>query len=78
MVKLGSKVTDSITGYSGVALCRIEYMNGCIRYEVQSPTLFEGKVVQSEFFDEQRLTETPEAKAGGPPTTRNPPRSTVF
>lgn len=78
MIKLGSTVKDSITGYTGVALCRIEYMNGCIRYEVQSQTLFEGRVSQSEFFDEQRLTATPEATAGGPPTTRNPPRSTVF
>lgn len=74
MVKLGSMVTDSITGFSGVAIGRCEYLYGCVRVQVQSCDLKEGKVIDTEWFDEQRLGEF-EAKSGGPqsaPPSRDP------
>lgn len=33
-IKLGDKVKDTITGFIGVAVARIEYINGCIQYNV--------------------------------------------
>ncbi len=33
-IELGSKVKCKITGYEGVAIARIEFINGCIQYEI--------------------------------------------
>lgn len=35
MIKLGRKVRDKITGMEGIAISRIEYLNGCVQYAVQ-------------------------------------------
>ena len=79
MIKLGSKVKDEVTGFEGTAAARIEYLNGCIRYEVIPKVDKDGKYVDSIFFDVQRLvvlegdkapdeTEQPKKKrsVGGP------------
>lgn len=69
-VALGSMVTDSITGFSGIVVARIEYLNGCIQYEVQPKALHEGKPVATKWLDEQRLAEKQpdkdKARPGGP------------
>ena len=64
---MGSTVTDSITGFSGVVIARCEYLNGCLQYEVQPQALHEGKPVEAKWLDEQRLTEgCDERQPGGP------------
>lgn len=73
-IKLGTIVTDSITGFTGVAMMRAEYLNGCVRIEVQPKALHEGKPIESQFFDEQRLNPNSEVKTGGP-QGKQPPRS---
>lgn len=35
-VELGAKVRDTVSGFVGVATCRYEYMNGCVRFEVSA------------------------------------------
>lgn len=54
-VELGSIVTDSITGFSGVAVSRTEYLQGCARIVVQPKELRDGKPVDSIAFDELQL-----------------------
>jgi len=54
MVQLGDKVTDSITGFSGVAVVRAEYLDKHVRVCVESTELKDGKPV-AEWFDEERL-----------------------
>lgn len=49
-IKLGSKVKDPITGYEGVAYCKITYLQGCDRIGIQAV-----KVQQ-----ENKLPEVPE------------------
>ena len=71
MVKLGSKVKDSISGFKGTVTARAEYLYGCVRCGV------EGKDKPGEmiWIDEQRLEETSAAKSGGSqsiPTSRDP------
>lgn len=66
MIKLGTRVRDSITGFSGVAMARTEYLNGCARVGVQAAQLHDGKPVDPQWFDEQQLTEDSPATAGGP------------
>lgn len=33
-IKLGDKVRDKITGVTGIATSRTEFLNGCIQYEI--------------------------------------------
>ena len=67
-VKLGSKVTDSITGFTGIATARTEYMNGCVRVGIEAPLGADGKLLEVEWFDEQRVGEST-ATTGGPGPT---------
>ena len=68
-VKLGTTVTDSITGVTGTAVARVEYLNGCLSICVQPKELKDGKPVEGTWVDEQQLTSESEAKAGGPGPT---------
>jgi hypothetical protein len=65
-VKLGQQVTDRYNGFTGIVMGRTEYINGCVRYLVESPTLTEKGEAVTRWVDEQRLTEMPAATAGGP------------
>lgn len=56
MIKLGDKVKDSITGYTGIATARTEWLFGCVRWCVQPQTVNkEGKVDDGLMFDEPQL-----------------------
>lgn len=66
MVKMGSKVTDSITGFNGIVTGRAEYLYGCVRLLVEPKGLHDGKPIESFWFDEQRLDVASTAKTGGP------------
>jgi hypothetical protein len=55
MIELGSKVKDSITGFSGIATGRAEYLHGCARVLVEPQELKDGKPVESQWLDEPRL-----------------------
>lgn len=78
MIKLGSVVRDNLTGFTGVATGRAEYLYGCTRVLIEPKELKEGKPMDSVWFDEQRIEtiqgERPfgfhssesSAKSGGP------------
>lgn len=72
-VDLGDVVRDVITGLSGVAIARTEWMNGCSRVYVQPKELKDGVPVESTTFDESDLVievksevAPKRAKTGGP------------
>ena len=76
-IKLGDKVKDSITGFEGLATAITTWANGCVRVEVTSAELHDGKPIEGQWFDEQRLTEEPVATSGGSrsaPPSRDPTR----
>jgi len=52
---LGDQLRDKITGFTGIATGRTEWLNGCIRYALQSEKLKDGAVQSSEHFDEEQL-----------------------
>ncbi len=54
-IKLGVKVRDRVSGFEGIAGSRVEYINGCIRYELIPKVDKDGKHVGSCYFDEARL-----------------------
>lgn len=57
MIKLGSKVKDPVTGFTGTAVARTEYAWGCVSVGVCSNELHEGKPIDWQWFDEKRLAE---------------------
>jgi hypothetical protein len=81
MIKLGSKVRDTITGLEGVAVGRAVYLNGCISVNIEGPINKDGQRY-TDWFDEARVEtieaghfkpQPTEATAGGPDHS-TPPR----
>jgi len=72
-IKMGDKVKDSISGFSGIVIGRAEYLYGCVQILVQPESLQEdGDPMESRWMDEQRFDVRSKAKAGGP--QNEPPR----
>jgi len=44
-MKLGDRVRDKITGFTGIAIARCDYLYGCISIEVMSEKLLNGNPV---------------------------------
>jgi hypothetical protein len=55
MVNLGDKVKDVVTGLTGIAVGRTQYLQGCTRVAVQPQELKDGKPVEASWFDEPQL-----------------------
>jgi hypothetical protein len=51
----GEKVRDRISGFEGTITAVAEYINGCIRYQVQPELDEHGNYRESQMFDEQQL-----------------------
>lgn len=55
-INLGDRVKDPITGFSGVAVTRTEWLHGCFRVSVQPEKLDkDGKPPDNATFDEPQL-----------------------
>jgi hypothetical protein len=61
-IKLGDKIKDTITGLEGIAIAKIEFLNGCVQYEIQPPVDKEGKMIESEYVDSQQIEKVKEPK----------------
>ena len=57
-LKLGSKVKDKITGFTGIITGKAEYLTGCNQYVVQPQCSKDnkGSYPEAQWFDEGRLT----------------------
>ncbi len=68
-IKLGDVVKDNITGFTGVAVCQLVYVWGCIQYGVQ-PTECkkDGELPDTMYLDEDRLEVVTKAKDRGKKT----------
>lgn len=54
MIHLGDKVTDSITGFTGIAYARIEFLTGCIQIGIL-PKCIDNVPRDVVYIDEDRL-----------------------
>lgn len=54
MIKLGNKARDKVTGFEGIAISKIEYLNGCIQFCIK-PKSDNGKMPGGEYIDIQQL-----------------------
>lgn len=55
-IELGQKAKDCVTGFSGIVTARVEYLTGCTQYGVSPGLDKDGKVMDTQYFDENRLT----------------------
>lgn len=78
MIRLGQKVRDVVTGFTGIADCRMEWMNGCVRFSVQPPVKKGSAFVpESKSFDQEQLEVLVDMPIALPRRRRQPVRSTV-
>ena len=82
MTKLGDRVKDKVSGFTGIVTGRTEYLNGCTRVVVEPEGLHEGKPIDSHYFDEMQVEVIKEnvidvgpQDTGGPKSSTSPPRT---
>ncbi len=83
-IRMGQKVKDIVTGFEGIVVARVEFINGCVQYAVRPKVDDKGNMVESEYIDVDRLKlvnsgvqgmmKTYETTIGG----ESPPTSTTF
>ena len=54
-ITLGTRVADSITGFTGTSTSRIEYLEGSPQIEVEASVKEGGEPIKSQWFEEARL-----------------------
>jgi len=54
-VELGMKVRDSITGYTGIAVARTQWLHGCVRITIQGDALKDGAPLDPYTVDEPQV-----------------------
>lgn len=52
-IELGKKYKDTVSGWEGIATLRLEFLNGCIRYELSGKD--KDGAPQGHVFDEEQL-----------------------
>ena len=55
MITLGDKVKDTISGFTGTAVAKTEFLNGCVQYTVIPKCGKDNKVLEGIDIDEQSL-----------------------
>ena len=55
MIQLGQKVKDKITGFTGIAIGKCEYLTGCTQYGVAPAAGKDSKIPDTHWFDENRI-----------------------
>jgi len=61
-IKLGDKVRCKITGFTGIAVVRSEFLNGCIQWSVLSKMGKDNKMPEEIGIDEKSLEIIPTPK----------------
>ena len=56
MFKLGQKVKDKVTGFEGIIIAKVEYLNGCVQFAIR-PKIKKGdsKFPENHYIDEGQL-----------------------
>ncbi len=55
MIRLGDRVKDKITGFTGVVTGITTWLNGCVRMGIQGTPLKNGLPLATEWIDEAQL-----------------------
>jgi hypothetical protein len=55
MIKLGQKVKDKVTGFTGIATSKVEYLNGCVQFCVKPEMVKPGEMPEGVYLDDMQL-----------------------
>lgn len=55
IIPLGAKVRDRISGFTGIAVVKLSFINGCDRYSLQGTVNKDNEIPETETFDEPDL-----------------------
>jgi hypothetical protein len=69
-IELGAKVKNIVTGFTGIATARVEYLNGCIQYCVEGLANKDGKS-EYHYIDEGSLDVVGKGIIGLSPIRKN-------
>jgi hypothetical protein len=61
-ITLGQKVRDEVTGFTGIAVVRAEYLDDTVSYCVQPEVVQIGVMPESHYIDSMRLHVVPDDK----------------
>jgi hypothetical protein len=72
---LGKKVREVVTGLEGIAVAKIDYMNGCRQYSIQPQVCKDGVPAEAKWWDAEQVELLKDKKVvskkkkptGGPP-----------
>jgi len=76
MIELGDYVEDTVTGFKGTVVNKSIWLNGCINYGVKPKMGKDGKVLESEWVDQDQLkilkkcAKRKKTNSGGPVPSR--------
>jgi hypothetical protein len=79
-IKLGDEVKDIITGFKGIVISKIIYLNGCVQWGVKARVEL-AALKEAEYIDESQLKwishgiNKPEPKSAKKPTEKKEPRA---
>ena len=65
-IQLGDEVQDIISGFTGIAMAKTDYMWGCTRFAVQPQEIKENKLGDPIWFDEPQLIVITKQKVKNP------------
>lgn len=54
-IQLGNKVRCTVSGFTGIAISRVEYMNGCVQFGIKPKVGKDGKLEESIYIDCEQL-----------------------
>lgn len=74
--ELGNRIKDLVSGVEGITTGRIEYLNGCVQYNIIPAVDKDGKAVESYYHDQNQLVLigegiTKQIKTGNPAGSKN-------
>lgn len=69
MIILGSKVRDTVSGITGIAVARTQWLHSCERITIQPPVDKDGKLMDAYTVDEPQIEVLIAAKPKATPTS---------
>ena len=64
-IELGSRVKDTISGFTGICVARTEWLNGCVRITIAPEKLKEdGGMIENGCFDQEQVEVLAEKRGG--------------
>jgi len=58
-MKLGDKLQDRVTGFTGIAVAEIQYLNGCKQFCIKPRMSEDGKMPEGQYIDIHQLQLVP-------------------